>query len=537
MKTSKALQGCVWVVLVAGFSRTISGCGSDFTCVESRSCPLGVESGGSAGSSGSGGSSGSAGSAGAQGASADSGTGDAGSSGTPGEAGSADGGGQEADAGPDAEAGLDAPSCETEQPDLERGIFVSSDGVDAADGSTCGAIGTPCATIKRALGLAKPNSVIYLDAGTYEEDGLALTSGVTLQGGWERRVSGAWSRVCMQGRESATVIRAKSADRTLSAVELGGQARLEALTIRSKLGAAAAEQSLYGIFAVGATTQLALSDVAIEVGSAGSGKAGAAGANGGTRGRFCGAETGADGAAVGASGRGAPIGSFVAGGYVTVPGIEGGAGNDGAHGTAAPAAPCVVCPQPSATCTVSCTGSACYKCEWTSSYLECGASGKPGCAGAGGGGGKPGTGGGSSVGIFAWGATVRFDSGKVQAGRGGDGGAGGPGGAGGIGTAGSPGAETSAFCVTCNGDTVLGSGCWSTSESVRAGAAGGTGGSGKAGGPGGGGAGGHSYAIYKGNSAIVNVAPGVQLVAGMPGGGGGAAPGRGADGAAKPIGP
>jgi hypothetical protein len=536
MKALYAWRGSLGLVAVTGFSTVFSGCGSDFTCVESRTCPSGVAPGGSAGSSGSGGS-GAAGSAGAQGAGADSGAGDSGSSGTAGEAGSVGGGGNETDAGPDVEAGPDAPSCETEQPNLERGIFVSSSGSDGADGSTCGAIGAPCATIKKALGFAKANSVIYLDAGTYEEDGLALVAGVTLQGGWERHVGGAWSRACTKGRESATVIRAKSADRTLSAVDLGGLARLEVLTIRSKLVAALAEQSLYGIFAVGATTQLALRDVAIEVGGAGAGKTGAAGADGGRRGRLCGAETGADGAAVGTSGAGAMPGSFSVAGYRAGSGSEGGPGSDGAHGTAAPPAPCVACRDGGATCAAPCTGSMCgiVFCSWSSSYAACGDGGSPGCAGGGGGGGKPGTGGGSSVGIFVWGATVRLDSGRVQAGRGGDGGSGGPGGPGGVGTAGLPGSAPGLSCEVCSGSTMVG--CGIASQAAAPGAPGGRGGSGKAGGPGGGGSGGHSYAMYKGGSAIVNIAAGVELSAGIPGSGGGAVPGRGADGAAKPIGP
>jgi hypothetical protein len=540
MQALNAWRGSLGLLAVASFSTVLSGCGSDFTCVESRTCPSGVAPGGSAGSSGSGGS-GAAGSAGAQGAGVDSGAGDSGSSGTAGEAGSPDGGGNETDAGPDVEAGADtapdAPSCETEQPDLERGIFVSNSGSDGADGSACGAIGAPCATIKRALGLAKANGVIHLDAGTYEEDGLALVAGVTLQGGWERRVGGAWTRACTPGRESATVIRAKSADRTLSAVDLGGLARLEVLTVRSKLGAAAAEQSLYGVFAAGAATQLTLREVAIDVGNAGAGKVGAAGAAGGRRGRLCLAETGADGAAVGTSGSGALAGSFSIGGYMVASGIEGGAGDDGEDGTAAPAAPCIACKQTSATCDVRCNGATCYLCGWSSSYLECGDAGRIGCAGAGGSGGKPGTGGGSSVGIFVWGATVRLDSGKVRAGRGGDGGTGGPGGQGGAGSPGIAGSAPGVSCETCNGNSILEPGCWIETRAAQPGAPGGPGGSGKAGGPGGGGAGGHSYAIYKGNSAIVNVAAGVELVAGAPGSGGGAAPSKGANGAAKPIGP
>ena len=322
----------------------------------------------------------------------------------------------------------------------ELGVFVSKSGSDGADGSTCGAIGAPCATIKKALAIAKAGSIVYVDAGTYEEDGLALVAGVTLQGGWERRVGGAWTRVCTPERKGAAVIRAKSADRTLSAVDLGGMATLDTLTIRSKLAAAAVGQSLYGIFAVGATTEVALRDVAIDVANAGAGRAGQAGLDGGYAARICQASTGANGAALGASGTGARAGSFAVSGYFSLPGIEGGAGGDGANGTAAPAPPCVACKQSGAVCQRSCSGPACYLCAWTSSYLECGKPGIPGCGGGGGAaGGKPGTGGGSSVGVLVWDATFGLDSGSIHSGRGGDGGAGGPGGQGALGRLGAAG--------------------------------------------------------------------------------------------------
>jgi hypothetical protein len=538
MKALNAWRGSLGLVAATGFSTVLSGCGSDFTCVESRTCPSGVAPGGSAGSSGSGGS-GAAGSAGAQGAGADSGAGDSGSSGATGEAGSSDGGGNETDAGPDVEAGADAgpdaPSCETAQPDLERGIFVSNSGNDGADGSMCGAIGSPCATIKRALGLAKTNSVIYLDAGTYEEDGLALRGDVTLQGGWARRTDGKWSHACGPDAAARAVLRAKSADRTLSAVDLGGVATLETLAVRSKTAPAAAGVSVYGIFATGITTRLLLRDVAIEVGAAGAGATGANGKDGGQVPPACPAGTGQAGTAAGLAGAGAPSATFNVTGFLPAAGVEGGSGSNGAPGTEAPPAPCEACPHELAACQASCPSNPCKSvvCGWTNLVTICGGPGTSGCGGEGGRGGAPGGGGGSSVGVFLWNATMTIESGRIGAAAGGAGGPGGKGGNGVPGGAGYPGSAKQ--CGGCGPVSEVS--CGIQPRAMPGGLPGGTGGAGKAGGPGGGGAGGHSYAIYKGNSAIVNVAAGVELVAGAPGSGGGAAPSKGANGAAKPIGP
>jgi hypothetical protein len=423
-------------------------------------------------------------------------------------------------------------------PNIQLGVFVSSAGQDGADGATCGTREAPCKTIAKALSFATAGRIIYLDAGTYEEDGLALKPGVTLQGGWDRSAVGVWSRVCTADRNALVVIRPRTADRTLSAVDLAGTATLETLTIRSKTAAASAGQSLYGIFASGASTEIVTREVAIEVGAAGNGSAGGAGQNGDSPAATCSAGTGADGATEGAVGSGAPGGMFNATGYVPAPGVTGGTGANGDHGTAAPAAPCIACPDTGATCRPVCVGQPiCVNlCSWSASFASCGVAGINGCGGGGGKGGAPGSGGGSSVGVFLSNARLRAMSGKITSGRGGDGGLGGAAGQGKVGNAGAPG-QPGLGCVLCEGIiSSINPTCLQPSQAPAAGAPGGIGGAGKNGGPGGGGSGGHSYPVYKAGTATADVAAAVVLTADSPGLGG-AATSRGADGSAKPIGP
>ncbi len=534
MKTFSALGSGLWVVAALGFGKAIMGCGSDFTCVEDLSCPSrsapAPEGGGAGGSGATAGSTGSGGSGAAQAADASGADGDS----APvdaGDSGGEDSGGSDANA---TDSAVDASTCETEQPIQQRGVFVSKSGSDGSDGSACGSIGTPCATIKKALSLAKAGSIVYLDAGTYDEDGLALGAEIALQGGWARRTDGTWRHVC--GAESAegTVIRAKTADRTLSAVDLGGVATLEMLTVRSKSAPAAAVASVYGIFATGATTEVVLRNVAVEVGAAGAGAAGLNGRDGAQVATACPAGTGQEGTALGTGGAGAPSATFNVTGFLPAAGVEGGPGSSGTNGTGAPSPPCASCPHELAACRGSCPTNPCQQvvCEWTTLVTTCWGIGSSGCGGDGGKGGGPGGGGGSSIGIFLWNARLRIDSGRVRAGAGGTGGPGGKGGNGGLGT---PGLSGSA--VSCGGCGRVSELSCAIQPSALAGLPGGTGGSGKAGGPGGGGSGGHSYAVYRGGAATASVAADVELTAGAPGSGGGVAPGRGADGSAKPVGP
>ena len=64
----------------------------------------------------------------------------------------------------------------------------------------------------------------------FAEDGILLKTGVTLQGGWEQTAPGSWKHLCSAERNAAVVIRAKSAERTLSAVDLGGKATTREIT-------------------------------------------------------------------------------------------------------------------------------------------------------------------------------------------------------------------------------------------------------------------------------------------------------------------
>jgi hypothetical protein len=532
----------VLVLALAGAGAASASCGSEFKCVDDPNCDprSGPDGGGKGGSAGRGGASGSAGDGGSSGV----GTGGSGGGGSGGSAGTQGASGTAGDAGPDVEvdAAPDAPTCETEKPNTAIGVFVAPGGSDAAEGGSCGTIGAPCATVKKALSLAVTGRTVYLSAGTYEEDGLALKAGVAIQGGWEWTAPGTWKRLCSADRKIAAVIKAKSADRTLSAVDLGGTARLETLTIASKSSAASDGQSLYGIFATGTSTEIVMIEVAVEVGAAGKGAAAQRAAAGAAPAGSCSPGTGADGANVGTAGTAAPAGTFRMNGYLPSPGTSGGPGGDGSNGTEAPAAPCRTCLNLdfNTTCSTQCAsgGSPCarYECAPRVTTTVCGFNGVNGCGGGGGGGGGAGAGGGSAIGVFVWDATLRAETGRISAGRAGNGSAGA---AGGGAAQGSEGAVTNFVrqCVYCSLVDNRPGGCSTINSTAQNGDIGGPGGNGKDGGPGGGGSGGHSYAIYKGGTATATVAPDVELTAGAPGAGAGTGAAKGADGIAKPIGP
>lgn len=539
MTTPLKVRSALWLVVFSGIGKAVTGCGSEFTCVDDRSCPSSAQTGGTSGSKtgGSGGAIDSgAGTGGVVGASGTEAGGRGGTSASGGAAGTegadsaAGSAGGAADSGPHSDAAPDAPStCEDEKPDAGNGVFVATSGDDK---SGCGTLEAPCKTLKQAIDAASKGKIVYVAAGTYEEDGLSLKAGVTLQGGWERSLQGNWNHVCISNRRQAVVIRAKSADRTLSATNLGGRATLDTLSIASK-ASAAPSQSLYGIFATGSSTQITLRDVAIDVAAAGAGTPGSAGQDGAAPSASCAAGNGTSGANEGTPGAGAPSGSFSTTGYTAKSGQPGGVGSDGAAGTAAPPAPCLdTCPLGNTICKKLPS----ELCVWDSPTKLCAGTGSNGCGGGGGKGGVAGSGGGSSVGVFLWDATLQLDNGVVRTGRGGDGAVGGVGGRGKAGTSGVA-STVSPTCNRCEFSWLYPDACLVTTRSVPGGAAGGPGGLGRNGGSGGGGAGGHSYAVYKGGSAVAVVASGVDLTAGSPGRGGGAAPNQGADGVAKPIGP
>jgi hypothetical protein len=493
---------------VLGGALIAAGCGEDFEPASSGS-DAAAGSSGSAGASGSGGigAEGGAGGSGAGGGAG--GSGGAGGTGATGGAGAA-GGAAGSDAGVD--------PCLSEAPDFSKGIAVAPDGSDT---SSCGAPATPCRTLKQALGnaVSAAKSIVYAAEGTYEEDNLVLPKGITVQGAWTSS-SGSWSRICDDGRAAKVVIRPLIGNVTLRAENIGGSARVEALTITSRTTPAKGSESLYGIFAVGATTKLELDEVIVSVAAGGNGAHGSTGPAAAAPAASCTAGSGANGASK-AGGPGATAGTFGAGGYVPKDGTAGIQGDSGSNGTSGGPGTCVDCKSP------------CNSCSLTGSQV-CGEPGKPGCAGGGGGGGTPGKGAGSSVGIFLWGAELSSNAGSITAGDGGDGGPGGGGTIGATGSDGQAGAnKTAANCFTC---FIVQSNCTHLAATGTGGTPGGKGGNGGSGGPGGGGAGGHSYAIYAGNGSTP-VVSGTQLAVGTAGIGGGTSAQKGADGVAKTQGP
>src|SRR5580658_1458932 len=175
-----------------------------------------------------------------------SGTGDAGQT----DASASDG------AAPDAshpDAGVVIPHCPQSTND-STGIYVTPTGADATG---CGASrGAPCLTIAGAIASTSyfaGRDTIFVGAGTYVEK-VTPPAGVTIMGGWE--VSGStWTFDCGTNPEADVIVRAPStSNTTVLASSVGGAVTLSTLTIESKATANAGE-SLYGVFATGATTQ------------------------------------------------------------------------------------------------------------------------------------------------------------------------------------------------------------------------------------------------------------------------------------------
>jgi hypothetical protein len=325
-----------------------------------------------------------------------------------------------------------------------------------------------------------------------------------------------------------------------------GTATLDTITVTTRTSPASAGQSQYGLFATGSTTEIVLREVRIEAGPAGVGAAGTAGKDGTPPANVCPVGDGQEGTSAGRAGAGAPVGTFNVAGYVPAPGTRGSKGSDGSNGFAGPDPSCIECPNANPGTTATCQavdecsqGSCRPVCHWVGRIASCGSRGTNGCGGGGGEGSGAGAGGGSSVGIFLWNAALRITDSSVSSSTGGDGGRGsnavGRGQEGNQGAYGSPGSP----CAQCEGDPARGSPCEvAPAYGASPGYVGGNGGAGRnGGGPGGGGSGGHSYAIYKGGTASVTVAPDVELTSGMRGTGAGTGSLEGADGFTKPIGP
>jgi len=385
----------------------------------------------------------------------------------------------------------DAGNCATAVVDPVHGVFVAPTGID---GAGCGLAPTsPCQSIGAGITSATKvdggvPSVVYVSAGFYTEK-LTLAGGVSVQGGWHWAGSGsaAWSFDCSSTPESVVVVQAPStSNMTVVASGINGATALSTLTVLSKAVANPGE-SLYGIFATGASTQLTLTDVVVTVQAGGAGHAGTAGGAGSTAPATCAAGDGNDAATIGTAGTPGSVGVFSSTGFSPHTGGAGGngvAGDNGLTGPAGESVPYTVCAMVNP-CTVG--------------NMNCvGGAGLNGCGGGGGLGGTGGAGGGSSVAIFAYDAALTVIAGGFEVGNGGNGGAGGAGGAGASGSLGAPGLPAACTTQSCSGSACNPGTPVNASGSATAG---GPGGDGSAGGQGGGGAGGDSYVIVTGGMA------------------------------------
>ncbi len=426
------------------------------------------------------------------------------------------------------DGGIDAQPCTPpERPDDGAGVFVAPQGSDDA---SCGTRQAPCRTIaqgmSRAVSGAKP--IVFVAQGTYDER-VKLAGGVELSGGWlVDGITTQWAKACGDVKNQIVVVRAPKADNvTIEAINLdGGAAKVTDVSIESKPALQVNPgETIYGVFAAGASTQLVLvNDVIQKIAAGGSGldgKNGDAGADGGAS--CLTPSTGMPGSP-GTNGTGAAGGTFDDKGYAAANGSDGTNGGNGQNGTAGGDFTCADC----GSCAIAVGMGGC---GFTAAGPQsCGTHGTPGCAGLGGNLGNAGTGGGSSIAVYCFDATVTINGGRIGAGNGGNGGIGGAGGAGGKGAPGargSNGADCTSACappgdlVTCNNVAGHGDG----------GVEGGVGGAGGQGGSGGGGAGGWSVALFQGGTGVIT-STGATLQHGVAGKGGGPGGGAGTAGTA-----
>ncbi len=396
---------------------------------------------------------------------------------------SGDAGDASVDGGADVVVPPDAPPCTpdaSEQPNDAIGVFVAA--VVGSDRPDCGTREGPCATIQTAVDRAASvtgKTVIYVAHGDYKES-VSLKPGLTIDGAWEI-IGQQWLRNCLSTPSDAVHVRAPDDQRAALYAEYDGTAKVRLVSLDSKATAAPGE-SLYGVFARGATTLLTLEQVTIHVAPGGDGADGKAGAIGDAGVGLCPPSDGGQGAPSTALGGGADGGRFDSNGYF--PSAGGSNGGNGALGLAGAAGSTPAC--------AGCFGCTALVCGGASGS-SCGTGGPPGCPGAGGFGGAPGNGGGSSVGVFVWDANVTLVGCTVTTGAGGAGGNGGAGGAGGVGSDGDAGAVGPA-CNVCSGAVCA-------QGNGPAGGAGGRGGTGGMGARGGGGAGGWSVGVFQGGDA------------------------------------
>jgi hypothetical protein len=390
------------------------------------------------------------------------------------------------------------PTSEEPPPELPCGPLTGDDAVAlyvspfGTDSATCGGPSAPCRTITRGLSraVAESKPKLFIQSGSYTEH-VNLNAPISLVGGWTVS-DGVWSRECTTLSDQTEIL---SPTAVGLRAEFTGAARLQSLTILSKGRDATASESRYGVFATGASTNLQLVDVTVRAGSANhgsngaNGPDGAVGANGPAGGTpkptpACPAGTGTAGAAPSTTPT-TGAGAFAAAGYVPRDGANGANGNPGQAGA--------VGSDVTYTCTFCSMRD--NQCQGQAGGSKTASGGLNGCGGAAGTGGLGGTGGGSSVGVFAWFASVTFgDDVAVISGDGGNGGKGGAGGTGGTGGFGGVGEE-----VACNPQLSCNS---SPCNDKFRGSNGSKGGNGSAGASGGGGAGGWSVAVVNTPGAI-----------------------------------
>ena len=358
--------------------------------------------------------------------------------------------------------------------DAAAGVFVVA-GSEA--GRTCGTMSAPCATVQDGVDRA---STARRADGLHRRGHLRGVRQPRGRRDAPGRLAGERHRVdadlASPSADQAVVLVAPAgAARTLTAIDLGGAAGIETLSIQSKPQASVLPgESIVGIFATGSAitpnTALTLDDVVVSVVGGGKGNAGLQPAPGGAATGTCPAGTGAAGT-LGPVGAGSAGGAFSTLGYAVGNGSTASPGGTGSNGTVGADGGCVGC------MTASCTGLA--NCLGTTT-TSCGAQGFSGCGGPGGAAGPGGGGGGSSAALFVWNAQVTATDVSLTAGAGGAGGAGGPGGLGGIGSPGQA-APNSGACNTALSTSLLcATGCMTTTpQMIAGGAAGGAGGTGE----------------------------------------------------------
>lgn len=365
------------------------------------------------------------------------------------------------------------PACVAETPDVARTVFASPSGTDSAG---CGLVASPCQTVGHAIGraVAAFRDLVVLDDGDFDEVAtLQIPGGVTIQGGWSRD-GATWQRACANERTSHSTIHSHAG--VAVRVSDSGSVHLDGLAIRTKATGDTAE-SLYGIWVDGAESSLALNEVDVVAGDAGSGLSGSPGAT------LSGPQTcdtpgtGANGAAGGAGESTAS--AFTRGGYVAGNGTTGGNGQEGQTGTTGQVGT-VLCVPYDGNCNHA----------PAADYTLTASGGKGGCGGGAGTASSGGYGGGSSVALYVSAGHVVVQGGSFVAGAGGNGGEGGVPGTGGAGKSGAAGGHVA--CPTQCGQ-----------NRDADGSSGGTGGKGGDGGKGGSGTGGNSVALVYASDATV----------------------------------